>query len=252
MLKQERHEKILLLLDQNEYLTVTEISKLLNVSGMTIRRDISEMAEYNKLVRVYGGAQKLNIKEKEYSTSEKIDKHVEAKKYIGKVMNSLISNNSTIYLGAGTTIYYAVAEIKKENLKIVTNSLIAFNYLIENTEYEVILTGGEYNKITEEFIGEFAERTFENLNIDIAFAATNGIYHDNITTSNPQEGSIQRKAFEQSKVKVIVADSSKLNVSDVYTFYKLSDADIMITDNHIPQQVKDYYSEFINIIKEVI
>jgi DeoR family lactose phosphotransferase system repressor len=158
MLKKERQEKILDLLQMNDYLSIPEISSNLNVSDMTIRRDINELAEQSLLVKIYGGAQKLEKIEQELSTQEKIDTNVSEKKFIGKVMNSIISDNDTIYIGAGTTMLHALPEIKKANLFVITNSLLAFNYLIYNTDYRVLLSGGEFSRTTEEFYGEIAEK----------------------------------------------------------------------------------------------
>lgn len=248
MLKAERHSKILELVNEKSFMTVDEISTILSVSKMTIRRDVNELDSENKLIRVYGGAQKIDVKDKEYSTSEKIDKFKEEKEYIGERMNHLISDNDVIYLGAGTTILYSLSKINKKNLFIITNSLLAFNYLNEHTDYRLILTGGEFNSNTEEFIGDVAERAFDNLNIDIAFAATNGIYNNNITTSNALEGSIQRKAFEHSKEIYVVADSTKFNVSDFYTFYNVDQLTAIITDNKISQNNLKHYSNFSKII----
>ena len=146
MLKKERQEKILDLLHANDYLSIPEISSNLKVSDMTIRRDINELAEKSLLVKIYGGAQKLEKIEQELSTQEKIDTNVSEKKFIGKVMNSIISDNDTIYIGAGTTMLHALPEIKKANLFVITNSLLAFNYLIYNTDYRVLLTGGEFSR----------------------------------------------------------------------------------------------------------
>lgn len=183
MLKKERQEKIWDLLNRNDYLSIPEISSSLDVSDMTIRRDINELADKSLLVKIYGGAQKLEKIEQELSTQEKIDTNVPEKKFIGKVMNSIISDNDTIYIGAGTTMLHALPEIKKANLFVITNSLLAFSYLIYNTDYRVLLTGGEFSRTTEEFYGEIAEKSFDNLNIDIAFAATNGVFD---ITSPPQ------------------------------------------------------------------
>lgn len=250
MLKKERQEKILDLLHANDYLSIPEISSNLKVSDMTIRRDINELAEKSLLVKIYGGAQKLEKIEQELSTQEKIDTNVSEKKFIGKVMNSIISDNDTIYIGAGTTMLHALPEIKKANLFVITNSLLAFNYLIYNTDYRVLLTGGEFYRTTEEFYGEIAEKSFDNLNIDIAFAATNGVFDNNITTANSIEGSIQRVAFAHSRKKCVVADSSKFNRSDVYTFYSLSDVDYLVTDDQLSDTTFEYYSSFTTIIKE--
>lgn len=250
MLKRERHTHILDLLEKHTFMTVADIAKELDVSEMTVRRDITELSDTNMLVRLYGGAQRIDRKEKELATHEKINLHIEQKEYIGKIMNSLIQDNQVVFVGAGTTILYALPFITKKNLFIVTNSLLAFNYVNQKTDYRILLTGGDFTPITEEFIGEHAERAFDSLNIDIAFAATNGIYNDNITTSNYLEGGVQRAAFKSAKTKVVVADSTKFNVSDVYTFYKISDLDYVITDDKIDAQTLSFYQSFGKVINQ--
>lgn len=252
MLKMERQDKILSLLSQNDLLTTSHIAEQLNVSGMTIRRDIQELYEQNKLLRIYGGIQRVNNKDREFSTNEKLNNFIKEKKHIGKVMNSLIKDNDVVYLGAGTTILHALKEVTKNNLFIITNSLLAFNYIIEETDYKVILTGGMFNTNTEEFYGPVAENSFNNLNINISFAATNGVYLDNITTSSDSMGGIQQVALNNSKIKVVVADHTKFNTSDIYTFYKLSDIDFLITDDSISQDIFNYYNQFTNIINHEV
>ena len=85
MLKIERQKEILRYLDKEYTFSVSEMAKYLNVSDMTIRRDVNELADQNKLIRLYGGAQKLDIREKELTTEEKINLHIENKEYIGKI-----------------------------------------------------------------------------------------------------------------------------------------------------------------------
>lgn len=254
MLKKERHNIIIGLLEEEKFLLVKDIASKLNVSGMTIRRDINELANQDKVIKLYGGVQ---IKENEdnfrvRTMYEKMKSNIEEKKKMGIIMNNLISDNSTIYLGAGTSMLFGAKELNKKNITIVTNSILSFNYLQENTEYKLVLVGGNYNHLIGEFDGDDAEVFLNNINIDIAFAGTNGIYHNNVTTSNTSGGKIIRKVFENSKVKVIVADNTKFNKSDIYTFYKLEDIDIVITDDGIDKQIKDYYSKFTKIIEEVL
>lgn len=254
MLKKERHNIIIELLEEEKFLLVKDIASKLNVSGMTIRRDINELANQDKVIKLYGGVQ---IKENEdnfrvRTMYEKMKSNIEEKKKMGIIMNNLISDNSTIYLGAGTSMLFGAKELNKKNVTIVTNSILSFNYLQENTEYKLVLVGGNYNHLIGEFDGDDAEVFLNNINIDIAFAGTNGIYHNNVTTSNTSGGKIIRKAFENSKVKVIVADNTKFNKSDIYTFYKLKDIDIVITDDGIDKQIKDYYNQFTKVIEGVL
>ena len=64
MLKKERQSRILDLLDEHSYLSIVEIAAPLDVSEMTIRRDITELAKENKLKKLYGGAEKLSAEKK--------------------------------------------------------------------------------------------------------------------------------------------------------------------------------------------
>ena len=252
MLKKERQERILELVNESEYLTNSEIASILDVSEMTIRRDISELDKEGKVNRLYGGVEKINFLAKELSTKEKIDVNVSQKKYIGSIINSIITENSTVYLGAGTTIFHSLPYIKKRELFIITNSLIAFLYLKEKTNYRLMLTGGEFSPITEEFVGSTAEKSLENININYSFASTNGVFENNVTTAQYLEGGIQLAALRQSQKKYIVADASILGRSDVYTFENLSNFDGLITDNTIDITKFNTYSKFTQIIKEPI
>lgn len=80
MLKQERQERIIDLIQQHTYLSITDIASRLDVSEMTIRRDVTELAKQKKLIKLYGGAQKLDVLDKELTTGEKISTNVEQKK----------------------------------------------------------------------------------------------------------------------------------------------------------------------------
>ena len=81
MLKKERQNKILELLEEHSYLTIVEIADVLEVSEMTIRRDVTELSKKNKLKKLYGGAEKLDSQIKELSTQEKIHAKKKKKKY---------------------------------------------------------------------------------------------------------------------------------------------------------------------------
>lgn len=61
MLKKERQEQIITLLEKDFYLTNSEIANKLGVSEMTIRRDVTELAKKNKVKKLYGGVERKNL-----------------------------------------------------------------------------------------------------------------------------------------------------------------------------------------------
>ncbi|API88032.1 hypothetical protein BKP56_01200 [Marinilactibacillus sp. 15R] len=248
-MKNERQKKIISILEVNEYCSISELAKTLNISEMTIRRDINELEKEKLLFKEQGGARRRN---RVLSTDEKINKHIEEKEYIGTVMNSIIHDNDVIFIGAGTTVYHAIKSIDKLYKSIITNSLFTFNWLVQNKFDNIFLTGGELYQRTSEFVGLHAESFFDNLNIDIAFLSTNGIYNENVTTSNPSLGRLQVKVMNASKKNILIADSSKFDYSDMYTFTTLDKIDSVITDNKISDEKFEYYSKYTKMINRRI
>lgn len=249
MLKEKRWEDILHLVKQKEFISIKDLSDQLNVSDMTIRRDVNYLATNGKLQKIRGGVTLIDSPVDELSTQEKIDKNVEEKKYIGTLMNSLINDGDTVFLGPGTTILYGLEHINKENITIVTNSLLVLLHV--KSKYRCILTGGEFSPTTEEFLGSIADNSFTNINIDISFIATNGVYNNNVTTSKAYEGNVQNSAMKHAQINCLVIDSSKFNKADVYTFNKLSSFQYLITDWKVTEKDFAHYQEYVEILKEI-
>ncbi|MBA1434109.1 DeoR/GlpR family DNA-binding transcription regulator [Bombilactobacillus bombi] len=244
-LQEERLSKIHALVDQSGFMSTNDIAKALQVSSMTIRRDLKKLENDGKLTRIYGGAQ--SNKQIEFSTNEKLKRNITEKKEIAQHLATLIPDNSTVYLGAGTTILLAVPYLSKKKATFVTNSLPAFTELI-NSDCRIFLTGGELHRNTEEFLGKKAESMFKGLNLDFAICSTNGINNNHVTTSMMSEGNIQNIAFDHAQTSVIVADHTKLNHSDIITFQDLSNFDFFVTDSGINDIDYKKYSHYVKII----
>lgn len=246
--KQERQNKIILLLEKVGFLTTKNLAEQIGVTEVTIRRDLKELDKQKKVQKTYGGAKStgklINI---EYSTQQKMKLNVEEKKEIGRKIANVIPNNSTIFLGAGTTLLYSIDYLLDKNITFITNSYPAFDRLASSTS-RVLSTGGELHKNTGEFLGLLAERTFDGLNIDYALCSTNGISDDKVTTSIDSEGALQNKAILHSTKSIIVADHTKLDKSDIITFRSLTNFDMLITDGGISTEQKRKYSKYIKIL----
>ncbi|WEV37241.1 DeoR/GlpR family DNA-binding transcription regulator [Lactobacillus sp. ESL0677] len=244
-LQEKRLTEINNILSKTGFMTTVDIAKNLQVSPMTIRRDLKRLEEQGQITRIYGGAQSNN--QTESTTNEKIKKNIVEKKEIAKLLANKITNNSTIFLGAGTTLLMAVPLLIPKNLTFVTNSLPAFNE-INKSDCRLLLTGGELHRNTEEFLGEKAENIFNGLNLDYALCSTNGISENRVTTSTIPEGNIQNIAIAHSEKSFVVADHTKLDHSDIITFQKLDKFDCLVTDPEIENEKVKKYSKYIKMI----
>ncbi|EHI73668.1 lactose phosphotransferase system transcriptional repressor [Streptococcus criceti] len=249
MIKNVRWNKIIDLINMNGgTMTTSDIATVTGVSEVTIRRDLKQLEEQGKLKREHGGAISIDrSRHTEFSTDEKLLLNVEKKNNIGKKLGDLIPNNSTVYLGAGTTLLLAIPYLAAKNIRFVTNSYPAFQALLEY-DNQIILTAGEFYRRTGEFLGPIAEASFKDLNIDFALCSTNGISKNRVTTSNSTQGSIQLTAMNCANKKIIVADTSKIGISDMITFAPLEAFDSLVSDDDWVSIKRDEYSKYTNIL----
>lgn len=253
MLKAERQDAIQRLCDALGTVTVRQIAEELEVSEMTVRRDLEELSGAGRVVRVHGGARcaagerGLTVP-REFTHREKRALHVDEKRHVASLAAALVQPGETVFIGAGTTTELVAQMLPAGRLRVVTNSLSVFALLRDRPETELCLVGGIYRTSTDAFVGPMAERSLELLGIDAAFIGCNGIVADAVSTSNMEEGSFQSDVLERSDRRYVVCDSSKVGRRDFFTFYSLDDVDALVTDRHLTAQELDVLIEHTKVI----
>ncbi|MDD9147470.1 DeoR/GlpR family DNA-binding transcription regulator [Sporolactobacillus sp. CQH2019] len=245
-MKRTRQDCILSLLadSKNKSMSTIELANRLKVAPMTIRRDLNELAKKKMLSRTYGGASLIV----ERSTEEKNKIQHKAKLEIGREIANLIPERSTVYLGAGTTIFAAAQFLSlNKGIQYVTNSDLIFRYLIKKNN-NVILAGGYYNKSSNQLLGTLAVQCLENYYFDISFVGTNGIFKGQATTSSFDDANIKKVALQHAKKKYIVVDSSKIGKADPYLFSDIENADGVIVDSKIKTSSQDQIKRYTDLI----
>ncbi|MDD7045062.1 MAG: DeoR/GlpR family DNA-binding transcription regulator, partial [Peptoniphilaceae bacterium] len=239
MLKEERHEIILDKLEKDGIIQVSSLTNILNVTDMTIRRDLKELEDQNLLLRVHGGAKSLDkALPREFSNEEKIYKNKEKKEYIAQIIASLIDGDENIFLGAGTTIEYVSTYLSNKKCNIYTNSLYLFEKLKKIRGLGVFLIGGEFRESTGAFVGSLALDLVEKIRFTKAFIGVNGICDSFAYTYSVDEGVLQSKILDNSNKAYLIADSSKIGVEDFYAFYNIENADVISDDKIKPNGIE--------------
>lgn len=253
MIKAERQSRIQALLEAKSAVSVKEIAEHLNVSDMTVRRDLEELSAAGVLERVHGGARRTAESSgvtlpREYSHSEKRLRNMDAKAEVARAAVPLMEGGQTVFLGAGTTIEQMVSLLPLRRLRIVTNSLSVFNSLEDRDDYDLCLVGGLYRRRTAAFVGPLAEEAVESLGIDVAFIGVNGISEGAVSTSNMEEGKFQKLVLNKAHRRYLVADASKLGKRDFYSFYYLRDATGLVTERGIDLEDRARIEEYTRVI----
>jgi len=257
MLKAERHRSILMLCDRYESITVKFIQSELDVSDMTVRRDLEELSLENKLIRFRGGARKLDLPKEaafddalELSHSEKKKLYTAEKEHIAKKAASHITErDDTIFLGPGTTIELMTQFIEPSSLRIVTNSLPVFTLLNKTKRFELYLIGGLYREKTGAFVGSIANASVQKIGIKKAFVGANGLKGSEVSNFSIEEGTLQKIVLDNAAEKCLVSNANKFDHSDFYTFYDLRKIDKLFTDTTLSDELKSYYQRYTEIIQ---
>lgn len=247
--KESRQTKIINLIKENGFIKVSDTAKKLNVTEMTIRRDLVDLEKQGQIVRIHGGA-KLKPKNNyiELSHMEKETLNVEEKKYVAKKAAELIEDEDIVFIGPGTTTGFIYDYINVNSATIITNSISIFNRFQNAEKFEVVLIGGRLRERTKTFIGYLTMNWIKDIKVNKSFIGTNGIFKNAITTADEEEGAIQRTVIGNSKETYIVSDSSKFRVEAFQVICPVEDITAIITDKNLPIEYTTFYKNKCNII----
>jgi DeoR family transcriptional regulator, fructose operon transcriptional repressor len=231
MQKSKRLEIIKDYMKTHKDVQINEFSKVLDVSESTIRRDIKKLAKAGFLKELYGSIVLIETRNEDILLYDRLNENVDAKDKIGKKAARLIEDNSLVYLDAGSTTFHMVKFIRAKNVRFVTNGInIGLELLRHGLKAHII--GGEMKLVTLAIIGEQAVDSITNYQFDLAFIGANGVDKNGYSTPDPNEGVIKKQAIKNSKQAIILADSSKLNITTKFQFAKREQARLISEINN--------------------
>lgn len=232
MFAEERKNRIIEFINGNEKATVSQLCEKFDVSRATIRNDLNELDEKGLVKRTHGGAISTHSVNYEMNLVDREIQFRYEKEMIARQAVSYIREGECIGLDAGTTTL-ELAKLLADftHLTIVTYDLNVAAYLDTNTDHTVILAGGEIRKHFHYMTGDAALRTLQDLYLDVLFLAGNGVdAQKGLTTPNLDTARMKKCLIGNSKLKVLLADHSKIGNVSFTKYADLSEIDVFITD----------------------
>ncbi|WP_040285017.1 DeoR/GlpR family DNA-binding transcription regulator [Sporosarcina koreensis] len=228
MLEQERHKKILQLLEERPVIRLQELIENIGASESTIRRDLIELEHRKRLKRVHGGASRLQGKLAESSMAEKTSKNLQEKQSIGRLAASLVQPDDTIYLDAGSTVYEMIRHLPPA-ITVVTNGITHLDALLE-AGCKTILTGGTAKPSTKALIGRGALSALARYRFDKCFLGVNALHPEyGLTTPDEEEAAVKEMALSLSRESYALADPSKFFEVSFARFAELDEVTVLST-----------------------
>lgn len=238
----ERHKTILDILKQRGSVPVSDLSEMLKVSAVTIRKDLNLLEEKKMLYRTHGSAILMNPYINDRHVNEKEKLNPAEKQAIGKEAAKLIIPDDSILIASGTTLFFLARAIQpQDHLTVITSSIQVTSILASHKNVDIIQLGGIVRNSSVSVVSEYAENMLENFSCSKLFLGVDGIdLTYGLTTTNLMEANLNRCMIKASQKTIVLTDSTKFGRRGFGKICGLEAIDQVITDDRIsPVVVKN-------------
>lgn len=235
-----------ILLDK-KHINVSDLSTILNVSEVTVRRDLEKLEKEGFLTRTHGGAilNDYDPSEDDVRTPPDSDPYYERRAEISGIAAHMIEDNEVILLGQGpTNLHIAKKILGKRNLTVLTNDLHIASELAANTGIKVILPGGDLDPAAMVLTGKLTEENIRSFYVSKAFIEVEGVsMQRGYTVQSMDRASLVREMLGITKERIIVCPDICFDNIAFSRIGPLTAANKVITNPSVPDGYKNYYFE---------
>ena len=250
MLPPERHRFILARLAEADSVRTIELSLALEVTDETIRRDLEVMEKRGDLVRIHGGAVKVEKVREDLSLTERQLVNRESKSAIAKLAAKRIQPGDTIFIDASSTALTLAEHLPDFHLTILTNAHNGVTARADREGFDLISTGEKNEKRSHSYIGIPAESTLRKFNINRMFFSCNGVHVGRgVSETNSRQAAFKERVIACSEEICLLADSTKIGLKSSFFFAQMSDLTTLIT---IPDADPQVLSAMVSLGIEVL
>ena len=246
-MKRERIEDIAEIIDKRGKMTLDQLEKEFpNVSQMTLRRDLYQLEEDGRIIRVRCGA--MSVKEVQKVSGEAYVKkttiNTDAKLVIAQKAAKLIEEGTCLFLDGGTTAMYLSKELPDINCSIFTNGIAVAMELAQKKNVQITIVGGQLMKDNLSTSSPVAKEYFAASNFELAIVSATAFTPENGFSCNSQiESDLLRQIFKKARHVYMMLDSSKIGKINPFTFANIDDIDVLISDDKLSKEHKSLFEE---------
>lgn len=214
--------------------TVNELVSVTGLSAATIRRELVRLDNEGVVYRVHGGVTLNRFVPAQPTTSEKQGQHAVEKTAIAAVAAAMIHANDAVVLDAGTTTYKIAQNLINTPVRVITPDLRIGLLLADYQQIEVSVTGGSIDWSSQSCIGPHAVSMLRQIHPTYTFLSCNAFnVATGITAPTYDKAYIKQTLLKQSSKRILVADSSKYGLTQLFEVGELKELDTIITDKHL-------------------
>lgn len=239
----KRQLTIIEIVNKEKKVEVTKLAELLNVSQVTIRKDLETLESKGLLKRQHGYA--VNISSD--NLANRLTFNYEQKKKIAQYASSFVEDGETIIIESGSTCALLAKELasSSKRITIITNSLFIANFIKDADNIRIIVLAGEYQKQSEVVIGPMVRESVQKFYVDKLFVGTDG-FKENIgfTNGDYYRAEAVRDMSKSAREVIILTTSEKFSTQGLVQELSVEDVSTVITDVNIPSSKKSFLEKF--------
>ncbi len=232
MLAIERRNEILMKLQAERRVVVSELSQLYDVSEETIRRDLEKLVNEGVAIKSYGGAVINENANLEVPFNIRKNYNVIGKQKIAEQIAAMVKDGESLMLDASSTaVYIAKALKEKKNLTVITNSIEIIVELMDMPEWKVLSTGGLSREGSFALVGPQTDKMLKSYHVDKAVISCKGFdLESGITDSDELHANNKITMLGAAGKKILAVDKSKFDKTAFTAIGALDDITTVVTD----------------------
>lgn len=248
MLAKERKKLIWETILQEKSILSKDLCRKFNVTNETVRKDLIELENEGKIIRAYGGAYIIDGVQNEVHANLRETVYTEEKASIGRICRSMVCAGDTIFLDESTTCCAIAKELKSiGSITVFTNSYKIIHILEDCENVKLILTGGEFDRKNQCFVGAEVADFLKSYYVDKCFISCHGVdMNIGITDGNEKNGRVRKCIIRQAAEKILVIDKTKLNLKKFYKISGFEMIDKVVIDGFYSDEQRDIWEQFLN------
>jgi len=238
----DRCVKILDILASNKKIKVNLLAEMLDVSFVTLRRDLDRLEEHGIIIRTHGYA----CLDGANYTGKRIAISYSIKKRIAKAAAQIVGEEETVMLGSGSccALFAEELAIAKKNVTIITNSVFIANYICKLRDIKIILLGGYFQPESQVMVGPITIQCGQTFFLEKFFMGTNGFISGyGFTGGDHIRVETAVELAKRARKNFILTEAAKFYCRGAYNMLELNKIAGVYTDDTIP---KDAETELIN------
>ena len=233
-----RYTKILDIISNNQKIKVADLSKMLNVSEVTVRKDLAKLEKDGLLRREHGFAAPVDNDD----IGNRLSFNYDVKRKIAQNALSIIKDGETVMIESGSCCAILAEEIaaNRRDVKIITNSVFIASFIRHKPFAHVILMGGEFQNEAQVMVGPLVRKCAENFLVDKFFIGTDGFNEHGAMSGDMMRAEAVRDMSASAENVIILTESKKFSQTGIVPLLPFEKISAIYTDSNASEIAPKY------------